>query len=414
MKLNSILIVGVGIFVCVMVGVLSAEVFPERSGFDRYGGYLAYKGTATGRFHLETIGDRHFLITPEGHGFISIGVTHTVALARPEQSRFDYLKEKYGGDWEKATAEIIANFRKWGYNSLGYGSHKSTRKLLPHFASGQISGKVSSWQGKQVEFPDVFSDAWKQEARKTLERMAKEYGSNPNLIGIYWTDVPAWDLRQARRAAGKTWVDAIRALPEDAPGKIRYERFLRENGADASDEDFLVLIAREMYSYIGPLTRELFPDTLIFGERYAGWALPWRVIQEALPWIDVVTVQPGASEYPAETFERLYRETEKPVMICDHQSSFNTPEHSNVMWNTLLDVASVGRAHATYMDQGFSTPFLIGYNRCQYIDRYKGGQKILKQGLLQIDGKPYEELVDSVQKNNWRVHERFINTAVGD
>lgn len=38
-----------------------------------------------------------------------------------------------------------------------------------------------------------------------------------------------------------------------------------------------MLIAREMYSYIGPLTRELSPGTLIFGERYAGWALPWRV-----------------------------------------------------------------------------------------------------------------------------------------
>ncbi len=57
---------------------------------------------------------------------------------------------------------------------------------------------------------------------------------------------------------------------------------------------------------------------------------------------------------------------------------------------------------------------IVGYNRCQYIDRYKGGQKILKQGLLQVDGKPYEELVASVQKNNWRIHERFINTVVGD
>ena len=73
----------------------------------------------------------------------------------------------------------------------------------------------------------------------------------------------------------------------------------------------------------------------------------------------------------------------------------------------------MGRAHATYMDEGFSTPFLIGYNRCQYIDRYKGGQNILKQALLQVDGNPYEELADSVQKHNWRVHERSVGALGG-
>ena len=268
--------------------------------------------------------------------------------------------------------------------------------------------------GKQVTFPDVFSKSWKDEARQEIENMVKRFGRNPNLIGIYWTDMPAWDLAMAKRTAGMTWVDAIRALPEESPGRIRYERFLRENGADASDEDFLVLIAREVYSFIGPLTRKLAPNTLIFGERYAGRALPWRVIQEALPWIDVVSVQPDASEFPAEIFERLYLETRKPVMICDHQSSFRTPEHANVMWRTLPDIASVAKGHASYLNEGFSTPFLIGYHRCQYIDRYKGGQKILKQGLLQVDGKPYEDLVETVKENNWGLHERFQVTSGGD
>jgi len=28
-------------------------------------------------------------------------------------------------------------------------------------------------------------------------------------------------------------------------------------------------------------------------------------------------------------------------------------------------------------------------------------------------GKPYEELVGSVQKNNWRIHERFLGKRGG-
>lgn len=388
-------------------GSLFAEVFPGKEGFDSYGGYLNFKGEATGRFHLEQFDGRHMLVTPEGHGFISLGVTHTVGLNHPKDSRCDYLQENFGGDWEKASAEIEAHFRQWGYNSLGYGSHESTRKVLPYFA-GCNPTAVSTWRGKQIQFPDVFGQAWKQEARACIQEMVDAYGTQTNLIGIYWTDIPAWDLKQSKRAAGLTWEDAIRELPEDAPGKQRYKQFLRENGADASDEDFLVLIAREVYSTIGPITRELAPNALIFGERYAGWALPWRVIQEALPWIDVVSVQPYPAKYPTADFERLYRETGKPVMVCDHNISFNTPEHSNVMWETLPDVDQVGEAYARYLDEGFSTPYLIGYNKCQYIDRFTSRNNELKQGLLQVDGTPYPEWVDWVQKVNWGIHARFV------
>lgn len=385
------------------------EVFSDKKGFDRYGGYFSIKGEATGYFHLENFDGRHLLVTPDGHGFISLGVTHTIGLEHKEQSRYDYLEESLDGDWEKASAEIKNYFSQWGYNTLGYGSHASTRKYLPYFAGCQPT-KVSAWLGKNVAYPDVFGDEWKKEARETLEETIQEYGITSNLIGIYWTDIPLWNLNQAKRKIGKTWVDAIRELPENTSGKIRYEQFISENGADASDEDFLVLIAREVYSFLGPLTRELAPNTLIFGERYAGWALPWRVIQEALPYIDVVSVQPYPAEYP-ENFERLYRETGKPIMICDHNISFNTPEHSNVMWETLANVDSVGQAQARYLDKAFSTPYILGYHKCQYIDRYLANQKILKQGLLQVDGKPYEELVDWVQKNNWKVHERFLRKA---
>lgn len=392
-----------------LVGSLFAEVFPSKEGFDRYGGYLALKGTATGRFHVDTLDGRHFLITPDGHGFISIGVTHTGGMANPGDSGCDCFYEKFGRDWSKANADLVMNFQKWGYNSLGYGAHASTRKWLPYFASSHPSGKVSSWLGKRVEFPDVFSDAWKLEARNDLERTANISDDDPNLIGIYWTDLPLWDLKQAKRTIGRTWVDAIRELPEEAPGRIRYERFLRENGAAASDEGFLVLMAREVYSTLGSITRELAPNTLIFGERYAGWALPWSVIQEALPWIDVVSVQPYPATFSATDYERLYQETGKPIMICDHNISFNTPAHSNVMWETLSDVDRVGEAYARYLDEGFSTAYLIGYNKCQYIDRFASGKQELKQGLLQVDGSPYPQWVDWVRKINWHLHEQFLH-----
>jgi hypothetical protein len=250
----------VPLIACCATGILLASVFPGKEGFDRYGGYKELKGEATGRFHLDTINGRHFLITPEGHGFVSIGVSHTGGMANPEDSKVDCLQEKFGGDWEKATKDLQTNFRSWGYNSLGYGGHPTTCKVLPHFASSHPSGKVSTWMGKQVEFPDVFSDIWKKEARKNIQQMAKRYDpKNPNLIGVYWTDMPAWDLDHSKRRTGKTWMEAIRQLPENAPGKARYQRYLKEEGTSASDKGFMVIMAREVYSFIGPLTKILTP-----------------------------------------------------------------------------------------------------------------------------------------------------------
>jgi len=209
-----------------VVGNLRAEVFPGKRGFDPDGGYLTVKGTATGQFHLENIGGRHFLITPQGHGFLSIGVTHTGAISRPDPSEYDYLKGTCGGAWEKVDSDLLTHFRKWGFNSLGYDSYPSIRKRLPYFAGCQPTW-VSVWRRQQIVYPDVFSDAWKQQARTVIQNTLKHYGVTPNLIGIYWTDVPAWDLKQQQRLLGKTWVDAIRSLPEDAPGRKRYEQFLR-------------------------------------------------------------------------------------------------------------------------------------------------------------------------------------------
>jgi len=137
------------------------------------------------------------------------------------------------------------------------------------------------------------------------------------------------------------------------------------------------------------------------------------VIHESLPYIDVVTVQPYRAVFPRETFERLYQETGKPVMICDHNISFKTPKYAEVMWETMPDAASAGKAYTQYLEDAFAMPFVIGYNRCQYIDRYQARLKMLKQGLLQVDGTPHKELAERVLKANWQIHAKFIDWPGG-
>ena len=45
-------------------------------GYDSWGGWLGVNATATGRFRTERIDGVWWLITPDGHGFFSVGVDH--------------------------------------------------------------------------------------------------------------------------------------------------------------------------------------------------------------------------------------------------------------------------------------------------------------------------------------------------
>ena len=89
----------------------------------------------------------------------------------------------------------------------------------------------------------------------------------------------------------KNWVQFIRDLPATAPGKRRYEAFLKGEGP-RQDLDFLRLIARELYTDTTAIFEELDPQRLIFGERYNTFYVPREVLEEAAKVVDVISVQP--------------------------------------------------------------------------------------------------------------------------
>ncbi|MCH2208203.1 MAG: hypothetical protein MK132_20345 [Lentisphaerales bacterium] len=126
---------------------LRTEVFPEAKGFDKYGVYLSIKLSATGRFHLEKVNGRHFLLTPDGHGFLSLGVTHTGKIPHLKKSSCDYFKDDCKSNWQNANEELLIHFRNLGYNSLGYDNNASTKKYLPHFGSCSPAGKSEPLAG---------------------------------------------------------------------------------------------------------------------------------------------------------------------------------------------------------------------------------------------------------------------------
>jgi len=250
----------------------------------------------------------------------------------------------------------------------------------------------------QFQYPDVFDPAVQKKMKETIQNVVGNQRGNANLIGYYWTDTPQWDLKRARKKRGTDWVSTIRELPKDAPGKKRYEQFVAEGGT--SDEAFLRLIARELYRVLGEETRRLAPDALIFGERYLVGDHPDCVIEEALPYIDVLSIQPGGATFNAAYFDELHSKFKKPIILCDHQSSFPTPDYPKTMWQQMESEEAAGQAYAQYLEDAFSKPYIIGFQRCQYIDRFAEHPGVLKQGMIREDGTPYRTLMKYVLEAN--------------
>tara|TARA_B100001123_G_scaffold437346_2_gene569328 strand:+ start:175 stop:600 length:426 start_codon:yes stop_codon:yes gene_type:complete len=61
-----------------LVLLLNFEGLANGNKLDAYGGFKNVFGKKTGFFHTEKIDGRWWLITPEGHGFFGIGISHPV------------------------------------------------------------------------------------------------------------------------------------------------------------------------------------------------------------------------------------------------------------------------------------------------------------------------------------------------
>tara|TARA_B100001173_G_C15976679_1_gene542521 strand:+ start:217 stop:1395 length:1179 start_codon:yes stop_codon:yes gene_type:complete len=359
-------------------------------------------------FHIENNKGAYKLVSPQGKAFFSLGVTHIGALTYPNS--MPLFKNKYENRWDLAAKEIHKNLMGWEFNTAGYGAPKALRQLIPFMMPCQPLLKNSSWLDKRgFSYADVFDAAVQKTILDKLEQMTS-VKDNPNLIGYYWTDMPMWNLKTSKEKFGTNWVEYIKNLPKNSAGRMRYEAYIKNcelNQGEPTEEDFLIIIAREYYQLIGTHTRKLDPNTLIFGERYAMNRVPISVLKEALPYIDVVSIQPNDCSFNKNYFRNLHQITKKPILICDHQCSFPTETHKHTMWKQLEDQTVAANSYKDYIEAAVKEPYLIGYHRCQYIDRYNHKNDLLKQGMVREDGTAYEPYTKTVTSSNKAVKAIF-------
>jgi len=429
---------------------------------DAYGGWADIQGEATDAFHIEIVNGRHLLVTPDGHGFVALGVNHLGAVKSNGHDERDLFNQRYQDDWDKFAEEVLRQYKTWGFNTVD-DTVKPLREARPYLAARNFV-RTAKYYGKPgeknlYEFPDVFDPAVKTQLERDVELFCKQHRDNKNLIAYYWTDTPTWDIHKTRRFRGTDWVSEIRRLPSRSPGRRRYTEFLRDRYEDdisrfrraydsriesfddlqktdlgsldlaryeieRDDQAFLGLIAETYYGIVGPAMRRHDPRHMVFGEKYLLGDMPPQVVRVAAPHLDAIAIQPGdgyipiytpGDTYPAEQIESLYKLTGKPIFICDHQISFATERYPKAIWPYHQRASEADAAAATerFLREAFARPYILGYMRCQYIDRFSTRRDAIKLGLLRDDGSPYAQLIDATRRGNQAVKEIVRKAARG-
>jgi len=223
------------------------ERLPPALRLDRYGGLLDGPGfRATGFFRTERRDDRWWLVTPEGHGFFSLGIDvvspdvgATFVEGReamfaelpdpagplaahygsadergslPEERgrqfghgrSFDFyaanLRRKYGPDYLPIWRDTaIQRLRAWGFNTIGNWSEPGllARRQMAYVVPIHISGnfaRVSSGWGKMA---DPFDPAFAAAVDGEVMKAASAYRDDPYLIGYFVDNELAWGLGNA-------------------------------------------------------------------------------------------------------------------------------------------------------------------------------------------------------------------------
>ena len=91
----------------------------------------------------------------------------------------------------------------------------------------------------------------------------------------------------------------------------------------------------------------------------------------------------------------------KPLLVADVGFAFPRPPYAHVEWNMFTSQAEAGKAYRSYVINAARTNYIIGFQKCEYIDRAVAQPVLgLKEGMLTFNGSEHQPFCDIVAAAN--------------
>src|SRR5438034_8033215 len=380
-----------------------------------------------------------WLVTPCGDPFFSIGINalNGGAPAREAAGRIAYHWGSYYPQLDGWLATTRARAARWGFNTAGASS------LPPDVLALPVIPDLELGRTARFHWVDPFHPATEERMRAAARRLVAPYKGSPFRIGYFSDNEVGWwngalfafYLEQAatnhtkqrlvallREAYGDDWDRFARDFVPP-PGVASFAHLLAHEGATphlrrGGDgiqvvRRWTALVAERYYRLIHEALRAADPDALIFGDRLPIYYDPVAVRAMA-PWVDAI-----ATNYNVESpdgwvaryyFDGLRQLTGgKPVLVSEWFFAADENRSGNRNNGHLMTVgtqAERARGAAAAAERFARQPTVVGTHWFQYYDDPKGGREDGEDydfGLVDIDDRPYEQLVEALARTNVRL-----------
>lgn len=398
-----------------------------------YGGFAGDKRRATGFFRVEKLGERWWLIDPEGCRFWSAGVNgagaeppRTMIVGRdklfasiPTAAQFpaanaaaDPLHDpvsfymanvlkRYGNDWRTPAAQITARrMRAWGLNTA-YGTALNEALAPTPTLRQPYVYPLRGWQntdGAIMGMPDVYSDAFAQRVDAEAAQQLGARKGDPWMIGYFIGNEPPWPARESEL------VDRVLAGSASALQK-RFKTELAKGDTPVARKLLVHAAFTRYLEIVNAAVKRADPDHLNLGIRFGGTP-PDDVIALARGF-DVYSMNKYRWAPPKEFIDRVYAITKLPILIGEFH--FGVPEHGMAPGLVqTMNQTERGVAYSYYVEHAAEHPAIVGAHWYQWIDQPVTGRRDGENyniGWIDVTDRPYPELVAAAKATHAKLDE---------
>jgi len=380
------------------------EATPDHSR-DYYGATTSLRTEATGFFHTRRIGNRWWFISPEGNGFLSVGMNHLDLAALKHADNSQLFENRYAGSTDRLIQEgFAAPLRSWGFNTIGWtqelvggtwGIPGSVLRHSPEWDVRQfrLAGLpfIYNFTFAEIEtfnihpgYPDVFSQEFEDWADYLARTVCVELAREPLLLG--YADVPVPDFTSGREGSWSEGLDLN----------------------NPSDLEKLQRIVSRYFEVVTGAIRKYDPNHLIFGPRFGHPSeTPDWLIELAGRHFDVILCNRFVTEREvAADLAKWHELSKRPILIAD--MAFLAPTEllsvSRRARSYVPDQAARGRAYQEFAGQVFRQEYIVGLHWCAFMEN-----RTRKSGLKNYRDEPYRECVERMTEFN---RNRLYSTAL--